>query len=66
MYKYIIEFSNNDSHIVESKYDNPDKALGDVLARRWLKLDGCIYNVMAIVKIASVEADASIAQPEAT
>lgn len=57
MTKYVIEFSNNDSIVIESKYDNTDKAFNEILVRRYIEHEGCLYNSLQIVKIMKVTND---------
>lgn len=54
MTKYLIEFCNNDTIFYESKYESADKALNEILVKRYYEYEGVLYNCMQIVKIGKV------------
>lgn len=54
MNKYVVEFCNNDSVVIESKYEMEEKALNELIVKRTIKVDGVTYICNQIVKIAKV------------
>lgn len=57
MNKYIVEFCNNDSIVIESKYDHADKAFNELIVKRYYEHEGVLYNCLQVVKIVKVTND---------